>query len=127
MPFLNRVYIEVISVSLYNIVSVHRAADPRMKRNESVKSLQQFRGGRHEKPGVALGWRQNSLTISAFAQHSAYLAEKARTKEALVHIFVCFVCIRYVGITLVVKRVRSDLQKRDSILPNLDAPHSIFV
>ncbi|XP_013148516.1 PREDICTED: multidrug resistance protein homolog 49-like [Papilio polytes] len=53
-----------------------------MKRNESVKSLQQFRGGRHEKPGVALGWRQNSLTISAFAQHSAYLAEKARTKEA---------------------------------------------
>ncbi|KPJ18849.1 Multidrug resistance protein-like 49 [Papilio machaon] len=59
-----------------------KAADPRMKRNESVKSLQQFRGGRHEKPGVALGWRQNSLTISAFAQHSAYLAEKARSKEA---------------------------------------------
>ncbi|KPJ05317.1 Multidrug resistance protein-like 49 [Papilio xuthus] len=53
-----------------------------MKRNESVKSLQQFRGGRPEKPGVALGWRQNSLTISAFAQHSAYLAEKARNKEA---------------------------------------------
>ncbi|XP_068623038.1 multidrug resistance protein homolog 49-like [Battus philenor] len=53
-----------------------------MKRDESVKSVQQFRSSRNEKPsGVALGWRQNSLTISAFAQHSAYLAEKARNKE----------------------------------------------
>ncbi|CAH2055805.1 unnamed protein product, partial [Iphiclides podalirius] len=60
----------------------NRAADPRMKRDESVKSIQQFRAGRSERPsGFALGWRQNSLTISAFAQHSAYLTEKARNKE----------------------------------------------
>ncbi|CAG5040900.1 unnamed protein product [Parnassius apollo] len=58
-------------------------ADSRMKRNESVKSISQYRSTRSDQPSaLALGWRQNSLTISAFAQHSAYLAEKAHNKEA---------------------------------------------
>ncbi|XP_034836542.1 multidrug resistance protein homolog 49 isoform X2 [Maniola hyperantus] len=51
-----------------------------MKRNESVRSVQRFSRD-HQRPALALSFRQNSLTIGSLAQHSAYLAEKAYKEE----------------------------------------------
>ncbi|KAI8440970.1 hypothetical protein MSG28_009258 [Choristoneura fumiferana] len=56
------------------------SVDPRMKRDDSIKSVSKFTPTRRlsgQGAGLALGFRQNSLTISALAQQSAYLAEKA--------------------------------------------------
>ncbi|XP_039747692.1 multidrug resistance protein homolog 49-like isoform X2 [Pararge aegeria] len=59
---------------------VNREVNPRMKRNESVKSVTRFRSD-HQRPALALSFRQNSLTIGSLAQHSAYLAQKAYKEE----------------------------------------------
>ncbi|XP_049878557.1 multidrug resistance protein homolog 49-like [Pectinophora gossypiella] len=56
-----------------------------MKRDDSSKSVgsrQQTRRLSEQRLPLALGWRQNSLTISAVAQQSAYLTEKALNAEA---------------------------------------------
>ncbi|KAJ2945156.1 hypothetical protein O0L34_g9219 [Tuta absoluta] len=65
-----------------------------MRRDESVKNfaqrnLSERRGSfaksrrlSEQRQPISLGWRQNSLTISALAQQSAYLTEKALQAEA---------------------------------------------
>ncbi|GBP96097.1 hypothetical protein EVAR_68682_1 [Eumeta japonica] len=68
--------------SLGNRVPLARCGvvGPRMKRDESLKSITGAHGrsrrGSGQRPH-GLGWRQNSLTISTLAQNSAYLTEKA--------------------------------------------------
>ncbi|RVE52407.1 hypothetical protein evm_002801 [Chilo suppressalis] len=70
------------------IYDLTRAVDPRMKRNESLKSVQRLPVRRlsDQLPAINIPLRSNSITIRALAQHSAYLAERALRQED----FVCF-------------------------------------
>ena len=57
-----------------------RAPSTIMKRDDSIRSFQKYAqrrmsGGQGASYGLG-GWRQNSLTISAVAQNSAYLTDK---------------------------------------------------
>ncbi|XP_041969859.1 multidrug resistance protein homolog 49 [Aricia agestis] len=53
-----------------------------MRRDESAKSITKLRRHSEVRPASALSFRQNSLTINALAQQTAYLAHKAQKEEA---------------------------------------------